>query len=97
MMDVTRGPRGEVVIRIDETFDAMAAARLAAWLGEIPAEEPLVVEFGRDCLDLTLAAIAGELAARPALTLRGLSRHQEKLLRYLGLDLDGREPARAAG
>jgi len=35
-MDVTRGPGGEVVIRIDGPFDAKAASRLAGWLREVP-------------------------------------------------------------
>jgi hypothetical protein len=98
MMDVGRGPRDEVVIRIDGTFDAKAAARLAGWLREVPAHEPVVVEFGRDCLDLGLAAVAGELAARESLVVRGLSHHQQKLLRYLGVELDGGAAGeRAAG
>lgn len=32
MMDVTRGAHGEVEIRIEGTFDAKAASRLAGWL-----------------------------------------------------------------
>jgi hypothetical protein len=95
-MDVTRGPRDEVVIRIAGTFDAAAALRLSAWLREVPARDPVVVEFGRDCLDLGLAAVAGELARREVLVVRGLSHHQQKLLRYLGVELEGRE-IRAAG
>ncbi len=99
MMDVTHGPRGEVVIRIDGPFDAKAADRLAGWLREIPAHEPLVLEFGgRDFLELGLAVVAADLAARASLVVRGLSRHQEKLLAYLGVELD-RAPAgtRATG
>lgn len=94
MMDVTRGPRGEVVIRIDGTFDTEAAQRLSAWMREVPAQEPVVLEFGgRDCLDLGLAAVAGDLASRERLVILGLSRHQERLLGYLGVEL---APARAA-
>lgn len=98
-MDVTRGPRGEVVIRIDGVFDTEAAQRLSAWIRELPAQEPLVVEFGgRDCLDLGLAAVAGDLAARTQLEVHGLSRHQARLLGYLGVSLDREPPqARAAG
>jgi hypothetical protein len=99
MMDVTRGSRGEVVIRIDGVFDTEAARRLSAWMREVPPQEPVVVEFGgRDCLDLGLAAVAGDLAGREQLTVVGLSRHQERLLGYLGVDL-GRATgqARATG
>ncbi len=88
-MDVTRGPSGEVVIRIDGPFDAKAASRLAGWLREVPPQEPLVIEFGaRDCQDFGLAQVAGDLATRERLVVRGLSRHQEKLLRYLGVELE---------
>ncbi len=93
MMDVTRGPRGEVVIHIEGVFDTDAAQRLAAWMREVPAQEQVVVEFGgRDCLDLGLAAVAGELATRERLVVLGLSRHQQRLLGYLGVPLE-----RAAG
>jgi hypothetical protein len=90
MMDVTRGTRGEVVIRLDGTFDAKAATRLAGWLGEVPATDALVIDFTRvrDCQDFGLAAVAGDLAARERLVMRGLTRHQERMLRYFGVDLD---------
>lgn len=92
-MDVTRGPRGEVVIRIEGVFDTEAAHRLSAWMREVPAKEPVVLEFGgRDCLDLGLAAVAGDLARRERLVVLGLSRHQQRLLAYLGVELD---PAQA--
>lgn len=95
MMDVKHGPRGEVVIHIDGIFDTDAARRLSAWMREVPPQAPVVVEFhGRDCLDHGLAAVAGELAAREQLVVLGLSRHQERLLGYLGVDLR-RPPARA--
>ncbi|ABS25693.1 STAS domain-containing protein [Anaeromyxobacter sp. Fw109-5] len=91
MMDVTRGARGELVIRIAGTFDGMAASRLAGWLGEISSDDELVVDFSqvRDCHDLGLAAVACDLAQRgPHLQLRGLTRHQQRMLRYFGLDLE---------
>jgi anti-anti-sigma regulatory factor len=88
-MDVTRGTRGEVVIRIDGTFDAKAASRLSGWLAEVPAGGPLVLDFSavRDCQDFGLAQVASDLAARERLVVRGLTRHQERMLRYLGVDL----------
>jgi hypothetical protein len=100
MMDVTRGSQGEVVIRFEGTFDSSEASRLAGWLREVPVQEPLVVDFGaaRDCHDHGLAAIASALTGRTQVTVRGLSRHQEKLLRYFGLDLGGPSgPRQAAG
>jgi hypothetical protein len=88
-MDVTRGARGEVVVRVDGTFDAKAASRLSGWLAEIPVDAALVVDFAavRECQDLGLAAVARDLAAREGLAVRGLTRHQERMLRYLGVDL----------
>ncbi|WP_242346688.1 STAS domain-containing protein [Anaeromyxobacter terrae] len=90
MMDVTRGAHGELVIRIGGTFDGKAASRLTGWLGEIPSGDELVVDFSqvRDCQDFGLAAVASDLAQRGArLQVRGLTRHQQRMLRYFGLDL----------
>jgi hypothetical protein len=91
MMDVTRGAHGEVVIRIDGTFDASAARRLAGWLVELPADDPLVLDFSlvRSCEDFGLAAVAPDLAARERLVVQGLNRHHERMLRYFGVRLGG--------
>ena len=89
MMDVTRSAHGEVVIRISGTFDAKVASRLAGWLVEVSPEDPLVVDFTqvRACQDFGLAAVAPGLAGRQRLVLRGLSRHQERMLKYFGVEL----------
>jgi hypothetical protein len=89
MMDVTRSAHGEVVIRISGTFDAKAASRLAGWLVEVTLEEPLVVDFSqvRVCEDFGLASVAPGLAGRDRLIVRGLSRHQERMLKYFGVEL----------
>lgn len=99
MMDVTRGARGEVVIRVDGEFDAVAASRLAGWLAEVPGDGALVLDFSavRDCQDFGLAAVAQDLAARRSLVVRGLTRHQERVLRYFGVDLDRGADERAGG
>jgi hypothetical protein len=90
MMDVTRGAHGEVEIRIDGTFDANAATRLAGWLVEVPQGDPLVLDFSqvRGCEDFGLASVAGNLVGRDRLVVRGLTRHQERMLRYFGVDLE---------
>jgi hypothetical protein len=90
-MDVTKGDNGEVVIRIDGTFDAKAASRLAGWLVEVPRDGSLVLDFTqvRICEDFGLAALADDLASRDHLHVRGLTRHQERMLRYLGVVLNG--------
>lgn len=88
-MDVTRGARGEFVIRVDGTFDRQAAARLSGWLGEVPASAPVVLDFSRvrEFHDFGVATVAGQLTGRGAVEVRGLGRHQERLLRYFGVDL----------
>ena len=95
-MEVSRGTRGELVIRVDGTFDGRAASRLAGWLVEVPPGEPLTVDFSgvRECEDLALAAVARGLAGRgERLAVGGLSRHQERLLRYFGVALERRGAA----
>jgi anti-anti-sigma regulatory factor len=89
-MDVTRNTRGELVIQIDGTFDTQAATRLSGWLGEVPAGSLVVLDFShvREFQDFGLAAMAKQLASRDTVQLVGLSRHQQRLLRYFGLDLD---------
>jgi len=103
-MDVTRGTKGELVIKVDGAFDGRAAARLAGWLAEVPSEDPLVVDFRgvSECQDLGLAAVARGLSARGGrLEVHGLTRHQERLLRYFGVNLrtevQSRDDGRAAG
>ncbi len=93
MMDVMRGSQGEVVIRIDGTLDANAIARLVGWLGEIPRGEAVVLELGkaRGCEDVRLAALARALAPRGRVVVHGLTLHQERMLRYCGVELGARE------
>lgn len=90
MMDVTRGAHGEVVIHVDGDFDATAATRLSGWLVEVPHEDPLVIDFTRvrRCEPVGLAAVAGKLAAHDRLVVRGLTRQDARMLRYLGVALD---------
>jgi hypothetical protein len=89
MMDVTRGDRGEVVIRVEGIFDRNAATRLARALCDLPAAASLVLDFTQadDLQDLCVAAMAKELAGHPRMALRGLGRHHLRLLRYCGVEL----------
>jgi len=89
MMDVTRGVEGEVVIRVEGTFDASAANRLAGWLVEVPPSDAVVLDFTRvrACDDFVLATFARGLAARERIVVQGLTRHHERMLRYFGVDL----------
>jgi hypothetical protein len=89
MMDVTRDADGQVVIRIDGSFDASAGRRLAGWLVEVPAGDAVVLDFTRvrNCDDFVLATVARDLATRERLVVQGLTRHHERMLRYFGVDL----------
>jgi hypothetical protein len=93
MIDVVREARGETIIRVDGTFDGQAAARLARRLGELNAAGKLVIDFTRVEVfhDLGVATVARELAGHVGLRVRGLARHQLRLLRYCGVEV--REPA----
>ncbi len=93
MMNVMRGSRGEIVIRVDGTFDPQAAVRLSGWLGEVPNDAEVTLDFSRarDLQDLGLAAMAGPLAGHGLLHVLGLSYHQRRLLRYLGVNLGAEE------
>jgi hypothetical protein len=100
MMDVKQGANGEVVIRVQGTFGAMDATRLAGWLVEVPRNDALVLDFTQAsaCEDFGLASVAGELGARNHLVVLGLTRHQQRMLRYLGVDVERMtgDPADAA-
>ncbi len=89
MMDVKRSAGGEFVIVLDGTFDRQAATRLSGWLSEVPTGAAVVLDFHRvrDLQDFGLAAMAAQLAERGPVQVRGLGRHQERLLRYFGVDL----------
>lgn len=90
MLDVGRGAGGSFVVRVNGVFDMQAAERLARWLAEIPKESPVTVDFTKvnDCHDFGIAAVAGGLQNRGEhLDVRGLTRHQARLLRYLGVYL----------
>jgi hypothetical protein len=92
MVEQSRQPSGEIVIRLDGTFDAVAAWQLRGKLGEIPAAERVVLDFTcvREFADLGIAVVANGLAdaRRPHVEMRGLREHQHRLFRYFGVDVD---------
>lgn len=89
MVALVQGDAGEFVIQLDGTLDHMAAARIARCLGELPEATPLVVDFSRveDLPDVGVAEVARELIGHGGVAVRGLGRHQLRLLRYCGLEL----------
>lgn len=90
MMDVSQGARGELVIRLRGTFDGAAANRVAGRMRELPRGADVVLDFSgvRQLHDFGLAAVARAIGERgPALSVRGLTHHHERLLRYFGVEL----------
>ncbi len=86
----SRSPTTRHTIRIEGTFDRMAAAALRVQLVDCEADE-IEIDFApaRDVQDLGLAALVHglKLATRPRVAIRGLSRHHGRMLKYLGLDV----------
>jgi len=92
MMDLSRSDGGEVVIRVEGTFDRNAAVRLARHLCDLPPAAPLVIDFSQvdHFHDVGVAAVAKELAGHSGVAVRGLGRHQLRLLRYCGVEFPSR-------
>ncbi len=88
-----------LVIRMAGTFDVPAAQQVARELAAVDASAVVRIDLThvREFHDFGVAVLARALAARDAgVDVRGLGRHQRRLLGYLGIDAgDGPEPARA--
>jgi hypothetical protein len=71
-------------------FDVPAALRLADAIARVPPGTDVVIDFThtRACHDFALAALSHALirlgANGPRVRTRGLSRHHQRVLRYLG-------------
>jgi STAS domain-containing protein len=81
---------GRRVVRIFGTFDAGAARELVAEVCRDPAREVVVdVGLARGFDEVGVAALARlvRVGGGRKVTLRGLSAHQLRILRYLGLEL----------
>lgn len=80
----------DAVFSITGAFDPIAASRVRARLAELSPDAFVVLDFSRawEVSDLALAVLAAVLAApcHPRVLLRGLTHHQERMLRYLGVD-----------
>jgi anti-anti-sigma regulatory factor len=100
-MHVTRAQGGEVVVVLESELDGAGALRLRGVLVEAGEGERVVVDFRRlrHVSDVGLARLARELARTSVrVELRGLGLHQERMLRYLGVDVHPFEAgAEAAG
>jgi anti-anti-sigma regulatory factor len=92
MTDERQQPGGEILIRVDGTFDAPAAWDVRGRLGAIPESSNVVIDFShvREFNDLGVAVMASGLVTghRPHVVVRGLRQHQHRMFRYFGVDLD---------
>lgn len=103
MIEESRQASGELLLRVDGTFDAAVAWELRGRIGGCAAGERVVLDFTRvrEFADLGIAVVANGLAGveRPAVQMRGLRDHQHRLFRYFGVDVDalgGGDPAARA-
>ena len=90
----------DAILEIAGPFDGPAATRLRKFLAELSPDRSVMLDFShaRDISDLALATLAMALRGprRPRVLLSGMMRHQERMLRYLGVDGPVVEP-RGAG
>lgn len=91
MIEESRQAGGEVLLRIDGTFDTAAAWQVRGRLGAFSPADRVVIDFTsvREFLDLGVAVVANGIAAEPgrAVELRGLKDRHHRLFRYFGVDL----------
>jgi anti-anti-sigma regulatory factor len=86
-------------IHLEGVFDERTAARLSELLSGAPEGAPIAVDLSRvrHFQGPGLALLAGALAARTErLDVRGLGRHEERLLRYLGFGPGARDAPAAS-
>jgi hypothetical protein len=79
-------------IHVDGVFDPAAARAVAGQISSVPASTAVIVNFTNvvQFHDSAVAPLAQALAEHSLVTLRGMGRHQLRLLRYLGARfLDG--------
>lgn len=84
---------GTTVVRLDDRFDAPQARSLEELLTVLGPIRVVVISFAkvREVDDAAVASLARTVRAFPEsqVTIRGLSRHLRRVLRYVGLDADG--------
>jgi len=94
MLEVLRGNPHEVVIRVSGGFDESSGAQLARCIQGLRRTERVVVDFSRlrSFHDVEVCAVARQLSGVPDLSIRGLGRHQLRLLQYCGVRLPSSHP-----
>lgn len=81
------------LVRLDGRFDSPQARSLAEMFSMFNPVRHVVIDFGkvREIDDAAVATLARTLGAFPEsrVTFRGLSAHLRRVLRYLGVSLEG--------
>lgn len=92
----TKADPSSLTVDITGTIDPQAASRLGERVAHAQ-ESRVVLDFSRASVaDAALIVLADAIqAASGQLSLRGLGRHQVRVLRYLGIDVTGFEVAHA--
>lgn len=75
----------ELIIQLNDTFDATAARALTARLTRMPAEAKVVLDLSRAVVQDAALAILSDAVGKTPLVLRRLDRHQRLILGYLGV------------
>jgi hypothetical protein len=82
-LEARRRANGEILLVVEGTFDLSAALRVATAVRATAAEATVRIDLRRARIhDAALAALAREAGSR-RVAIVGLSRHHERLLRYL--------------
>jgi len=94
--------QGEVRVELSGVFDVPSARRLEQAIAQAAPGAPLCVDLShvREFHDFGIAILAQALKHRGGarVALRGLCRHQERLLGYFGVDADrSQSPAHGDG
>lgn len=87
-----------LLIRLDGTFDLLAAGEIQRALADSPDGTEVYVDLSqvREFHDRAVAVLADALkAARHPISVRGLRQHQYRMLRYLGVDATALDPGLA--
>jgi hypothetical protein len=87
---------GELAIEVGPAFLPEDARAVCEMLELLAPGTRATIDFARvrDCQDVALSLLAREIASGGAqVSLRGTSQHQQRLLRYLGVDVPPPEQA----
>jgi anti-anti-sigma regulatory factor len=92
MLDAQReGATGAIVLSLSGALDSAAAAALLSAVTQVPAPVAVVLELSHvhEFHDSAMGILADQLGRRAGpVAFRGLRRHQERVLNYLGMKTD---------